>query len=216
MAWLLPSFLTSPFAQPLISKSGASANSSEIEGWPPGWWWGFSSPALKIPPRFVLSLTNSPIRCPLGPSLRGSLAAQSGRARGVGLSRRNNSTGWSSGTLYFRAERTVVQQNGHPTCAFANGSCRRPPHPSSETSRTIPSRNKERWRNSPPGGWAPGLRHPLPPRQPRPCLLRQHLQGPSDIAASGGAPRQATAWETEARSVAFLFAEIVNTEGPRP
>src|SRR3990172_10622803 len=48
-----------------------------------------------------------------------------------------------------------------PTCALANGSCRRPPHPSSETSRTIPSRNRQRWRNSPPGGWAPGLRHPL-------------------------------------------------------
>jgi len=65
-----------------------------------------------------------------------------------------------------------------PTCALANGSCRRPPHPSSETSRTIPSRNKARWRNSPPGGWAPGLRHPLASRQPRPCLPRQHPPGP--------------------------------------
>jgi hypothetical protein len=34
------------------------------------------------------------------------------------------------------------QRDISPTCAFANGSCRRPPHPSSETSRTIPSRNK--------------------------------------------------------------------------
>src|SRR3990172_3853632 len=77
-----------------------------------------------------------------------------------------------------------------PTCALANGSCRRPPHPSSETSRTIPSRNKERWRNSPPGGWAPGLRHPLasprPPEGTRSCFLRQHLQAPSDIGGSGG------------------------------
>ncbi len=45
---------------------------------------------------------------------------------------------------------------------------------------------------------------------------KQRLQAPSDIAGSGGAPRQATAWETEARSVAFLSARIVNTEGPRP
>jgi hypothetical protein len=57
---------------------------------------------------------------------------------------------------------------------------------------------------------------PSPSRRHPSCLLRQHLYGPSDIAGSGGAPRQATAWETEARSVAFLFAGIVNTEGPRP
>ncbi len=44
----------------------------------------------------------------------------------------------------------------------------------------------------------------------------QHLQAASDIAGSGGAPRQATAWETEARSVSVFFARIVNTEGPRP
>jgi len=91
-----------------------------------------------------------------------------------------------------------------PTCALANGSCRRPPHPSSETSRTIPSRNRQRWRNSPPGGWAPGLRHPLaypgdPDRQqtgfrrvqahlPSPFrrlpsgLFGQRLQAPTDIA----------------------------------
>ena len=142
------------------------------------------------------------------------------------------------------------------TSALANGSCRRPPHPSSETSRTIPSRDKERWRNSPPGGWAPGLRHPLaypgePGRPSRPgspsrdlgqtrfrrvqaqlpspsrryprfsssgiyFVLRQHLRAPSDIAGSGGAPRQATAWETEARSMRVFFAGSVNTEGPRP
>ena len=93
--------------------------------------------------------------------------------------------------------------------AFANGSCRRPPHPSSETSRTIPSRNRERWRNSPPGGWAPGLRHPLasprPPEGTRSRFLKQHLQVPSDIAGSGGAPRQATAWEAEARIHAGLL-----------
>ena len=49
----------------------------------------------------------------------------------------------------------------------------------------------------------------VPPRQ-------QPLQVPSDIGGSGGVPRRATAWETEARSVAFLFARIVNTEGPGP
>ncbi len=40
-------------------------------------------------------------------------------------------------------------------------------------------------------------------------------QATSDIAGSGGAPRLATAWETEARSVPMFFARIVNTEGPR-
>jgi len=58
-----------------MSKSGASANSSKLDDWPPGWRWGFSSPALKIPPRIVLSLSSSSIRCSrstLGPSLRGS------------------------------------------------------------------------------------------------------------------------------------------------
>ncbi len=43
-----------------------------------------------------------------------------------------------------------------------------------------------------------------------------HLQAASDIAGSGGAPRRATAWETEARSVLLCSARIVNTEGPRP
>jgi len=56
----------------------------------------------------------------------------------------------------------------------------------------------------------------LPSRQPRPCLLKQHLQAPSDIAGSGGVPRQATVWETEARSVPAFVARIVNTEGPGP
>ena len=44
----------------------------------------------------------------------------------------------------------------------------------------------------------------------------QHLQAASDLAGSGGAPRRATAWETEARSVLEFAALIVNTEGPRP
>src|SRR3989304_6788488 len=57
---------------------------------------------------------------------------------------------------------------------------------------------------------------PLASRRDPSCFLRQHLQGPSDIAGSGGAPRQATAWETEARSVPGFLAGIVNTEGPRP
>ncbi len=45
---------------------------------------------------------------------------------------------------------------------------------------------------------------------------QQHLQASSDLAGSGGAPLQATAWETEARSVLMVFARSVNTEGPRP
>ncbi len=49
----------------------------------------------------------------------------------------------------------------------------------------------------------------VPPRQ-------QPLQVPSDIGGSGGAPRRATAWETEARSVPDFLARIVNTEGPGP
>jgi len=44
----------------------------------------------------------------------------------------------------------------------------------------------------------------------------QHLQAPSDIAGSGGAPRPATAWEAEARAMPGVLAGIVNTEGPRP
>ncbi len=45
---------------------------------------------------------------------------------------------------------------------------------------------------------------------------RKHLQVPSDIAGSGGVPRLAVAWETEARSVPYFHAWSVNTEGPRP
>jgi hypothetical protein len=48
------------------------------------------------------------------------------------------------------------------------------------------------------------------------CPGHQRLQAPSDIAGSGGDPRLATAWETEARSVLIFFARSVNTEGPRP
>jgi|GEM_PF-3487863 len=44
----------------------------------------------------------------------------------------------------------------------------------------------------------------------------QHLQAASDLAGSGGAPRWATVWDTEARSVPAFLARIVNTEGPRP
>jgi len=55
-------------------------------------------------------------------------------------------------------------------------------------------------------------RHPLsgvPFRQ-------QCLQAPSAMGGSGGAPRRATAWETEAGSVPGFLARSVNTEGPRP
>jgi len=44
----------------------------------------------------------------------------------------------------------------------------------------------------------------------------QRLQAPSDMGGSGGDPRRAAAWETEARSVPGFFARIVNTEGLRP
>jgi len=44
----------------------------------------------------------------------------------------------------------------------------------------------------------------------------RHVWAPSDIAGSGGAPRQATTRETEARSVPEFLARIVNTEGPGP
>ena len=54
------------------------------------------------------------------------------------------------------------------------------------------------------------------PALPRPPPRHQRLQAPSDIGGSGGVPRQATAWETEARSVPGLFARSVNTEGPGP
>jgi len=58
---------------------------------------------------------------------------------------------------------------------------------------------------------------PSAPRREGESILRRkkHLQAPSDIAGSGGAPRLATGWETEARSVPHLVARIVNTEGPR-
>ncbi|MEE9182148.1 MAG: hypothetical protein V3U33_06265 [candidate division NC10 bacterium] len=46
-------------------------------------------------------------------------------------------------------------------------------------------------------------------------MRRQRVQARSDIDGSGGAPRLATAWETEARSVPTGLARIVNTEGPR-
>jgi len=47
-------------------------------------------------------------------------------------------------------------------------------------------------------------------------LRHKHLQAPSDMGGSGGAPRRATAWEAEARAVPMCFARSVNTEGPRP
>ena len=58
-----------------------------------------------------------------GCSLPDSLVAQSGRARGMGLPRRNNSMGGSGATSYFRAQRIVGHQDGHPhlRCAPAAG-----------------------------------------------------------------------------------------------
>jgi hypothetical protein len=55
------------------------------------------------------------------------LVAQSGRARGVGLPRRNNSMGWSGATLSFRAARLVRQQDGHPHLRSAPAAGPRPP-----------------------------------------------------------------------------------------
>jgi hypothetical protein len=54
---------------------------------------------------------------------------------------------------------------------------------------------------------APG-RAPAPPLAPAPAGRERH-------AGSGGAPRLATAWDTEARSVLMRFARSVNTEGPK-
>jgi len=66
----------------------------------------------------------------------------------------------------------------------------------------------------------PARRHPVAgARAPHPspaCCLGQPPQVPSDIGGSGGAPRRATAGETEARSVPGCFARSVNTEGPGP
>ncbi len=77
-----------------------------------------------------------------------------------------------------------------PTCAMANRSCRRPPQPSSETSRTIPSGNTERWRNSPAGGWAPGLRHPLARG-----IRTAHVRGWEGDNAEEGVPSESgTIW----------------------
>src|SRR3989304_5542624 len=53
--------------------------------------------------------------------------AQSGRARGVGLPRRNNSMGRSGAASYFRAERIVGQQDGHPHLRSAPAAGPRPP-----------------------------------------------------------------------------------------
>ncbi len=67
-----------------------------------------------------------------------------------------------------------------------------------------------------PRGEANTWRHTRTGEGSKSSLLRQqHLQVSSDIAGSGGAPRLATTWETEARSVLIVFARIVNTEGPR-
>jgi hypothetical protein len=100
----------------------------------------------------------------------------------------------SGATSYIRAERIVGHQDGHPHLRFAPAAGPRPPA-----------------NQVPPG---PG---PAPLALPQgPGLLGQHLQGPSDITESGGTPRRATAWETEARSVADSLARIVNTEGPGP
>lgn len=46
--------------------------------------------------------------------------------------------------------------------------------------------------------------------------LAPRLQAPSDFAVRDGAPRLATARETEARFVFRLYTRIVNTEGPGP
>jgi len=63
---------------------------------------------------------------------------------------------------YEKHARSAPRSRPSAATSVANGSCRRPPQPSSETSRTIiPSGREQWWRNSPPGGWAPGLRHPL-------------------------------------------------------
>ncbi len=142
-----------------------------------------------------------------GPSLQASLQ-EPGRARGVGLPRRNNSMSRSGRCRSFRAAR-VERAEG------------RPPPPALRSGGGTPAARK-------PGSAGSRPSSPRPPEDTRlsSCfVIRQHVLGPSDIAGpkdsgllrrSGGAPRRATAWETEARSVPNILARIVNTEGPRP
>ena len=106
--------------------------------------------------------------------------------------------GWSGAAWYFRTERIVGQQDGHPHLRFAPAAGPRP------AANQVP-----------PGPGPSPLALPKLLTSAREfCLLGQHLQGPSDLAGSGGVPRQATAGETEARSMPGFFAGIVNTEGP--
>ena len=89
-------------------------------------------------------------------------------------------------------------QDGHPHLRFAPAAGPRP------AANQVP----------PGPGPSPLALPKLPTFAREFCFLRQRLQAASDIGGSGGVPRQATTWETEARSVPLLFARIVNTEGP--
>ena len=95
------------------------------------------SPAVPPPGspsrEFIVRRRKNSTRCrfycssTFGPLLQGSLVADPGRARGVGLPRRNNSMGRSGAPSYFRAERVVWQQDGHPHLRCAPAAGPRPP-----------------------------------------------------------------------------------------
>jgi len=123
------------------------------------------------------------------------LVAQSGRARGLGLPRRNNSMGRSGAASYFRAERIVGQQDGHPHLRSAPAAGPRPavpvrePVPGSRTNQVPPGPGPAplalpdsaclgsacRARTTLPGAAGPlGGRRPGKPRRD-PC--RASLQG---------------------------------------
>ncbi len=131
----------------------------------------------------------------LRPLCPGLLVARSGRARRVGLTRRNNSTGRSGATLYFRAERVVWQQDGHPHLRSAPAAGPRP------TANQVPPGPGPAPLALPKGPVVLAWAAPAGPE--RHCRERR---GPS----AGGGPGNRGAIR------AHFFARSVNTEGPRP
>jgi hypothetical protein len=141
----------------------------------------------------VLILWQQPPR-PLAPGLSAS-SVRKGSGSGASPAEQFHGLIWRHTVLPRRAD-LPGSRMATPTCAALR--------------RRDPGRPQTRFRRV-------QAQLPSPSRgDTRLACSEQHLQAPSDIGGSGGAPRQATAWETEARSVAFSFAGIVNTEGPGP
>jgi hypothetical protein len=140
-----------------------------------------------------------------GPSLPPPLVAQSGRPRGVGLPRRNNSTGRSGATSYFRAERIVGHQDGHPhlRCAPAAGprptANQVPPGPGPSPlafpktpvvlAEAAPAGPERHWRKrrGPSAGDGVGNRGAIRGRLP--CTDREH-GGTQAVSRRTGSPRE--------------------------